>query len=226
MNVKIKDIPLNDRPRERLLNCGSNSLSNEELLSIILKTGTKNVSVKNIAINLLKQIGDIKNLNNITLEELMKIKGIGKIKAIELIASIELGKRINETFENINEIKIINPLNIYNYYKDKLKNKKQECFYCIYLNSKSVIIKENLLFMGTINQSLVHPREIFREAYLSSASSFICIHNHPSGSNEPSENDINLTKQLKDIGEYLGVKLLDHVIIGKNYFSFKENGLI
>ena len=109
---------------------------------------------------------------------------------------------------------------------DKLKNKKQECFYCIYLNSKSVIIKENLLFMGTINQSLVHPREIFKEAYLSSASSFICIHNHPSGSNEPSENDINLTKQLKDIGEYLGVKLLDHIIIGKNYFSFKENGLI
>ena len=110
MNVKIKDIPLNDRPRERLLNCGSNSLSNEELLSIILKTGTKNVSVKNIAVNLLKQIGDIKNLNNITLEELIKIKGIGKIKAIELIASIELGKRINETFESINEIKIINIL--------------------------------------------------------------------------------------------------------------------
>lgn len=226
MNVKIKDIPLNDRPRERLINCGCSVLSNEELLSIILKTGTKDLSVKNVSSNLLKQIKDIKNLNNITLEELTKIKGIGKTKACELLASIELGKRINVSYENINEIKIINPINIYNYYKDKLKDKKQECFYCVYLNSKNAIIKESLLFIGTINQSLVHPREIFKEAYLSSASSFVCIHNHPSGSNEPSQNDINLTNQLKDIGEYLGVKLLDHIIIGNTYFSFKENGLI
>lgn len=227
MNVRIKEIPLNDRPRERLLNKGSSSLSDEELLAIIFKTGTKDISAKNIAGNLLKQIKELSYLNEITLEELINIKGIGKTKACELLASIELGKRINKNVDNINKIKIVNAKSIFEYYKPLLSHEKQENFYCVYLDVKGHIIKDKKLYVGTINQSLVHPREIFKEAYLCSASGIICIHNHPSGVTVPSEMDSVFTEQLKQVGELLGIKLLDHIIVGQNeYFSFKEKGLI
>ena len=226
MKTLIKDIPINERPRERLINFGVEYLSNEELLAIILKTGTKNFSVKILANNILKQIDNINDLKNINLEKLTKIKGIGKAKACEILASIELGKRINNKIGNINQIKVLSSSSIYDYYKEKLMDKKQEYFYCVYLDTKNHIIKDKLLFIGTINESLVHPREIFKEAYLLSASSIICIHNHPSGNIEPSQNDIIMTKQLKDIGLLLGVKMLDHIIIGNNnYYSFNDNNL-
>ncbi len=224
MNVLIKDMPLNERPRERLINQGVEYLSNEELLAIILKTGTKNYSVKVLASNILKQIEDINNLKEINLESLIKIKGIGKTKACELLASIELGKRINNKINNINQIKIYSSQSIFDYYKNKIGNKQQEYFYCVYLDTKNHIIKDKLLFVGTINESLVHPREIFKEAYLLSASSIICIHNHPTGDINPSNNDIIITRQLKEAGILLGIKVLDHIIIGKdNYFSFNDN---
>ena len=226
MKTLIKDIPINERPRERLINFGVEYLSNEELLAIILKTGTKNFSVKILANNILKQIDNINDLKNINLEKLTKIKGIGKAKACEILASIELGKRINNKIGNINQIKVLSSSSIYDYYKEKLIDKKQEYFYCVYLDTKNHIIKDKLLFIGTINESLVHPREIFKEAYLLSASGIICVHNHPSGNIEPSQNDIIMTKQLKDIGLLLGVKVLDHIIIGNNnYYSFNDNNL-
>jgi len=143
-----------------------------------------------------------------------------------LLASIELGKRINIEFDNINQIKIKSAESVYNYYKNILKDKKQEYFYCIYLDTKNNIIKDKMLFKGTINESLVHPREVFKEAYLLSASSIICIHNHPSGNVNPSKNDELLTKQLIKCGQLLGIKVLDHIIIGNNsYFSFLEKGM-
>ena len=226
MKTLIKDIPINERPRERLINFGVEYLSNEELLAIILKTGTKNFSVKILANNILKQIDNINDLKNINLEKLTKIKGIGKAKACEILASIELGKRINNKIGNINQIKVLSSNSIYDYYKEKLIDKKQEYFYCVYLDTKNHIIKDKLLFIGTINESLVHPREIFKEAYLLSASGIICVHNHPSGNIEPSQNDIIMTKQLKDIGFLLGIKVLDHIIIGNNnYYSFNDNNL-
>ena len=224
MNVLIKDIPLNERPRERLINKGVEYLSNEDLLAILLKTGTKENSVKVLANNILKQLDDINNLKEINLENLIKIKGIGKAKACELLAAIELGKRLNKKIDNIKQIKIYSSNSIYDYYKDKLKDKLQEYFYCIYLDTKNHIIKDKLLFIGTINESLIHPREIFKEAYLLSASSIICIHNHPSGNVNPSNNDIIMTKQLIEVGKILGIKVLDHIIIGKNnYYSFNDN---
>lgn len=227
MNVKIKEIPLNDRPRERLKHKGVESLSNEELLAIILKTGTKDMSAKSVASNLLKEIENINNLSDISLEKLTNFKGIGQAKACELLASIELGKRINSKIESIDKIKISNASNIFNYYSPLLGHKKQEHFYAVYLDIKNHIIKDKLLFIGTINYSLVNPREIFKEAYLSDATSFIVIHNHPSGNSEPSAMDINITKELSNIGAMMEVKLLDHIIISKhNYFSFKENGMI
>ena len=158
---------------------------------------------------------------------MLKIKGIGKVKACELLASIELGRRINMEYDNINKIKILNAENVFNYYKNILKDKKQEYFYCIYLDTKNNIIKDKMLFKGTINESLVHPREVFKEAYLLSASSIICVHNHPTGNIMPSKNDEILTKQLKECGMLLGINILDHIIVGdNNYFSFLEQDLI
>ena len=226
MNVKIKEIPIEERPRERLINNGVENLSNEELLSIILKTGTKNMSVKVLANNILKQLSDITDLKELTIEKLKEIKGIKNAKACDLLASVELGKRINKKYNKIDKIKITTAENIYEFYKD-LSLKKQEHFYCIYLDTKNQIIKDKLLYIGTINESLVHPREIFKEAYLLSSSSIICLHNHPSGNTDPSKNDVLMTNQIKTVGEILGINVLDHIIIGKNnYYSFAEHGNI
>lgn len=143
-----------------------------------------------------------------------------------MLASIELGKRLSSE-TNINKIKITNAESVFNYYKNILKDEKQEYFYCIYLDTKNNIIKDKMLFKGTINQSLVHPREVFKEAYLLSATSLICVHNHPSGSVIPSSNDEVLTKQLVKSGQLLGIKVLDHIIVGKtSYFSFLEKGMM
>lgn len=220
--LKIKDIPKEERPRERLIKYGVENLSNEELLSIIIKTGTKDYSVKTISQIVLKEIKDIKNLKTITLNKLTNIKGIGKVKAIELIASIELGKRVFEE-ENKTQIKLNNSTKIYDYFKDKLKDEKQENFYAIYLDSKSNLISYKLLFKGTLNTSCVHPREIFKHAHLESAYSIIVMHNHPSGDPTPSKEDEKTTKSLMEIGKIMSIPVLDHIIIGKNeYFSFYE----
>lgn len=227
MNVKIKDIPELERPRERLMNIGVDNLSNSELLAILLKTGTKDMSVKELSNYILKEIDNFLDLRNITLEKLKSIKGIGDAKACELLAAIELGKRLNAKYDNLKKIKIVNANNIFEYYRNIFIDKKQEYFYAIYLDTKNNIIKDKLLFIGTINQSLVHPREIFKEAYLLSASSIILIHNHPTGNVSPSKNDINLTKNIINVGNLLGIKVLDHIIIGdNNYYSFIENGVL
>jgi DNA repair protein RadC len=224
--TKIKDLPVMDRPIERLLNNGVETLNNEELLSIILKTGTKDKSVKELSLEILKE-HDIHSLNDINIEELSKLKGIGKTKAATLIASIELGKRINRTIDTLNDIKIDNSLKVFEYFKEILKDKNQEYFYCLYLNNRKKVIKNKLLFIGTLNYSTVHPREIFKEAYLAGATSIICIHNHPTGNVSPSNNDIELTNNLIKAGILLGIKVDDHLIIGKDkYFSFFENNLI
>jgi DNA repair protein RadC len=227
MNIKIKDIPVNERPRERLINSGASNLSNEELLAILLKTGTKQVSSKLLASKLLASVDDIKNLKDLNYQNLVKIKGIGKAKACLLLATFELSKRMNREVAIINDLKINNSKIIYNYYKDVIENKMQEHFYCVYLDNQKKVIKDKLLFIGTINQSLVHPREIFKEAYLLSASSIICVHNHPSGNVIPSKEDLLITDKLVEIGNLFGIKILDHIIIGKsNYYSFYENNNI
>ncbi len=219
----IKDIIKSERPRERLLNAGASSLSNEELLSIILKTGTKNISVKDLSRTLLKEIYDITNLRDITYNKLIKIKGIGSVKAIELLASLELGKRVYYT--NIKDkIKLNNSTLIFDTFKDLFINETQENFYALYLNPKMELISYKLLFKGTINTSVVHPREIFKHAFLESAHSIIVIHNHPSNNTTPSNEDIDLTNKLFEIGSIMAIPLLDHMIIGKdNYYSFYEN---
>lgn len=226
MNVKMKDVPELERPRERLINLGAQNLSDEELLAIILKTGYKNMSVKNLAAYILSSINGIENLKNINLYELKNIKGIGEAKACTLMAVSELSKRMNRKIASLNEVKLNTSWKVYEFYKNKINN-NQEQFYCIYLDASKKVIEEKLLFMGTVNYSLVHPRDIFKEAYLLNATGIICVHNHPSGEVRPSLEDINLTKRLKEIGKLTGVRVIDHIIIGKDkYYSFLENGKI
>lgn len=225
MKVRIKDIEEFDRPRERLINNGVGVLSNEELLAIILKTGTKQYSAKELASIVIKEIDGIKNLNEVNYERLKSIKGIGEAKACELLASIELGKRINRELVSLNNVVLNKTSLVFDYYKDRLSNLNQEYFYCVYLDNKKKVINDKLLFIGTLNYSVVHPREVFKNAYLVSAAGIILVHNHPTGNVIPSKQDIDLTNNIISVGNILGIKVVDHVIIGKNnYYSFLENG--
>ena len=222
--MKIKDLPECERPRERLLKYGSNNLSNEELLSIIIKTGTKGVSVKEISEEILQRIQNINNLENINVFTFNDIKGLGKVKRIELIAAIELGRRIFLEAQERDNIIYNNPQIIFNNNKHLFYHKKQEYFYCLYLDNKNKLIERKLLFMGTVNRSIAHPREIFKEAYKNSATSIVCMHNHPSGDLTPSIEDMHLTKSLIEIGRISGINVMDHLIISdNNYYSFYDN---
>ena len=201
---------------------GVESLSNEELLSIILKTGTKNYSVKELSSRVLSSVKNINDLKNVTLNHLTSINGIGKVKAIELLSALELGKRVYY-FNTKTKTKLNNSKKVFEYFKDLFTYEKQENFYAVYLDTKSNLISYKLLFKGTINTSGVHPREIFKYAFLESAYSIIVIHNHPSGEANPSNEDTKLTSMLFEIGKLMNIPVLDHIIIGNNeYFSFYE----
>ena len=226
MSYLIKDIKEEERPRERMINYGVSALSNEELIAILLKTGTKSKSVKILATEILNLVDNINELKDVTINRLLSIKGIGKVKAIELISAVELGKRIY-TDRKKNKNRLSTPKDIYFSNKYLFMDIKQEYFYCLYLNNKNELIERKLLFMGTVNKSVVHPRELFKYAYLSSASSIVCMHNHPSGDVNPSKDDIMFTKALVEVGLLQGIPVLDHIIVGSdNYYSFSDNGMI
>ena len=222
----IKEIPEEERPRERLINYGASSLSNEELLSIVLRCGTKNKSVKDLSVDILKEFKTLSNLRNATLNKLLSINGMGLSKSTILLAIMELSKRIYLD-NNYKSIVLNNPEKIFNYTKYLFNNKKQELFYCLYFNNKQQLIGKELLFVGTVNQSTTHPREIFKYAYLYSASSIICLHNHPSGDINPSREDIIFTDALVEIGRMQKIPIIDHIIVSNtSYYSFQDNGRI
>ena len=218
----IKEIPISERPRERLKEVGVQNLTDKEILSIILKNGTKNKSVNELSLELLNNY-NLLDLKNISLNELIKIKGIGEVKAIELLASIELGKRIYLREEN-KLTKLDNPEKIWSSSKYIFNGLKQEYFYCYYFNNKQELIERKCIFMGTINSSITHTREIFKEAYRVSASSIVCLHNHPSNDITPSKADILFTERLMKTGNIQGIPVVDHIIVGENsYYSFYEH---
>ena len=222
--INFKNIPESDKPRERLYQYGSENLSDEELISIILKTGTKGISVKEVSLKLLENVGDIRRLKDIGINTLMGINGIGRVKAIEIKAAIELGRRIYIENNKLGGVILNNSLKIYEYFKDLVGNKKQEYFYTVYVDTKGRYIDKKCLFVGTMNNSIVHPREIFKEAYLLSANGIICIHNHPSGDPTPSKEDVMITRKIKEIAMIHGIRLVDHLIVGVNsYYSFYED---
>ena len=218
----IKEIPIDERPRERLKKVGVENISNIELISIILKNGTKNKNVRDLSIEILNTY-DISNLKEISINDLTNIKGIGEVKAIELIAAIELGKRI--FLNEIKPLKILDtPEKIWQASRYLFNSKKQEYFYCFYFDNKQRLIERKLLFMGTINKSVTHMREIFKEAYKVSASSIVCLHNHPSNDIKPSKEDIRFTRNLFKTGEIQGIPVVDHIIVGDNtFYSFYEH---
>ncbi len=218
----IKEMAELEKPRERLLNNGRENLSNEEIIAIVLRTGTKEVSSKMLATKILSKFKNISELKKANVSNLTTIKGMGKIKSIELIAAIELGKRVYETVPNIYK-KYENVNKIYEGFKDLIKDEKQENFYALYFDTKQNLIDYKLLFKGTLNVTTVHPRDIFKEAFLLNAASIIIIHNHPSGDPLPSKPDVDLTNQINTISKIMGINFLDHIIIGQDkYFSFYE----
>ena len=221
--INFKSIPESDKPRERLLSCGEENLSNEELIAIILKTGSRKYSVKEVSLKLLENISDICKLKDIGVSSLMNIDGIGSVKAIELKAAIELGRRVYLD-RKTTKIKLNSSMAIYDYFFNIIGDKKQEYFYCVYLDTKGNYLGKKCLFIGTINNSVIHPREIFKEAYLLSANGIICVHNHPSGDSTPSREDVMVTRKLSELGVIHGIKIIDHVIIGSNnYYSFCDD---
>lgn len=220
--MRLKDMPKTELPRERLLNYGVENLSNSDLLCIILRSGVKDFSVKDIANNILNQVGNINNLADIGVRELSNIKGVGNVKAVTILAAIELGKRITSE-EIIIKMKLNTGEKVHDAFKKLFKKEKQEKFLAIYLDAKKNLLSYKILFIGTIDYSICHPREVFNEAIKVGASSIIVMHNHPSGNLEPSINDKKITNQLIESGKMLNIPLIDHIITnGEEYYSFYD----
>ncbi len=218
----IKEFSVFDRPREKMRDFGPSVLSSEELLAILLGTGSKRQNAIELASKVLNEIKSQNNFNDITLEELMEIDGIGLSKACTIIASLELVKRLNIR-QSTKEYKINNPKSLANIFMHQLSKELREHFYIILLDTKNNIISKEEISIGTLNSSLVHPREVFKPAIKKSAKSIILLHNHPSGDVNPSNEDIRLTLRLEEAGRIIGIEVLDHLIIGDGEFlSFKE----
>jgi len=225
-NYTIKSIPVDDRPQEKLLKYGANNLSNSELIAVILRTGSKDENVVKLAQRILSQ--DEKGLRNIaegSVEKFKSYKGINDAKSAQLMAVAEISKRISTL--KIEKIKISSPSDAAVVMMEEMRYYKKEYFKIILLDTKNNIKKVSEISVGSLNSSIVHPREVFSEAVVNSASSIILVHNHPSGESEPSNEDINLTNRLDECGKILGIKVLDHIIIGDGvFYSFKEEGLL
>jgi DNA repair protein RadC len=223
----IKDLPLYERPREKLCKYGVSSLSNAELIAVIIRTGHKEDTAIDLANRLLSMDNSgISYLAYATVEELTSIKGIGTCKAAQILAAIELGKRIS-SHGGEDKIKVDSPLIVVELLMEEMKYLKKEYFKIIILDTKNQIISIENISIGNLNSSIVHPREVFNIAIKRSANSVILVHNHPSGDPTPSTEDINITHRLIDAGNIIGIKVLDHIIIGDNkYISFKQRNII
>ena len=222
----VRDLPKPERPRERLIKFGSEALSAQELLALIIGRGIPKKSVMNIAQELLAKFGNIRSISQASIEALSGIKGIGLAKAAQIKAAFELGRR-QELEPEQKDYDIKNPQSVVKAIRSSIKDKAKEHFKLILLDNRNKIISISTISIGTLNASLVHPREIFKEAIIHNSASVVLAHNHPSGDPEPSEEDIKITERLVESGKILGIEVIDHIVIGKtNFSSFKERGLI
>ncbi|WP_408954917.1 DNA repair protein RadC [Natroniella sp. ANB-PHB2] len=222
--LTIKDMPSEERPREKLAKYGATTLSTAELLALILRTGSKKRTALDLANKLLTACEGVKCLVDLSIEELQQIKGIGLAKASQLKAVAELSKRLLSVHSDLT--KISSPEDIAQFMIPKLKDFHQESFQIVLLNTKNEIIGVREIFRGSLNNSIVHPREVFRLAIKKSSAAIILAHNHPSGDVTPSQEDIEVTKRLFQVGELVGIEVLDHLIIGfDDYFSLKAKNL-
>jgi len=223
----VKSLPLDDRPREKLVLKGPESLSDAELLAILLRTGMKGKTVIDVARSLLETHGNLAFLATKSLESLTKVDGIGKDKAAGLLAAFEISRRIAFRSKELNSFSISNPSDVGDLFVSLLRDETKEKFLVVCLNTANKIIKYEVITVGLIDECLVHPREVFKIAIDNNSKSIILIHNHPSGSLEPSAADISITRKLSESGKILEIRVLDHLIIGRNsFYSFKANNLI
>lgn len=224
--LKIMDLPKSERPRERLLLYGAEVLSNPELLAVILRSGNFNENIVNLSSRILKEAGGLNGILNYSAEDLLSIKGIGEAKAAQLLALGELLKRFR-AFYSGEQYKISQPKDAAEYVMNDMRYLKQEHLKVIMLNTKNIVISVKNVSIGSLNSSIVHPREVFCEAIKKSSASIIMCHNHPSGDPTPSSEDVSLTNRIKECGKLLGIELLDHIIIGDGiYISLKEKGIV
>lgn len=222
----LKEIPKSERPREKALKFGITALSNRELIAILIKTGFQGYSSLKIAEDVLKISNVIGNLSKLELRDFLKVKGIKEAKALEILACIELSKRLN--YEECLDLNVIDrPKALITWLNKEIGSSQQEQFMVVYLNTKNRIITYRILFKGTIDSSLIHPREIFKEALLLSSSKILLVHNHPSGDTTPSDADIKSTYKIIEAGNLMGIKVIDHIIVtSNNHFSFVNEGII
>lgn len=219
-------MPLTDRPRERALKLGMKALSTKELFAILIRHGNKQGSALDIAEEILMKYPTLIELASTTLEDLSEIKGVSNAKGLEILAAVEIARRMS--FEEcVNKDVITNSKSLVNWLNLEIGMQNQELFLVVFLDVRNQILKSEILFKGTLDRSLVDSREIFKKALLYSSTRIIVVHNHPSGNTEPSTEDIMMTEQLAEIGHLMNVELLDHIIVGRNHhFSFKQSGLL
>ncbi len=232
-NSKLMELAETERPQERLQRLGAAALSDVELLAMLLRSGSKGHNVLNVAASLLNEAGSLSQLVRWTDNEFSKIKGIGKVKALQLVTVVEMCRRVLASQEEAQPI-LDEPRLVYSLMRSRAIGLEIEKFWTLSLNRKNRLIRTNEITSGTASNSLVHPREVFREAIRHGASSIICVHNHPSGDPSPSAADIKVTRQLREASQIIGIALLDHVIIGApkfdpnqdGFYSFQESGLL
>ncbi|MCY9663768.1 DNA repair protein RadC [Paenibacillus alginolyticus] len=225
-SLMLREVPQEERPRERMLQYGAGALSHAELLAILLRTGTVSESALRLAGRILSESGGLRSLVDMSKDQLTQIKGIGDAKALQIQAGIELGRRLaKSTFAE--RVTIRSPKDIADLVSEDLRYLQKEHFVCLFLNTKNHLLAQETLSMGSLNASIVHPREVFRAAIKRSSASIICVHNHPSGDPTPSPEDIQLTHRLVEAGTIIGIEVLDHVIIGdQRFISLKEQGFM
>lgn len=217
--MKVKEMSFEQRPREKALQFGLDTLSDLELVALLLQSGSKDRSVFDLAQDVLKESEGLSNLFGLHVNTLMQIKGIKKVKALQLLASIELCKRAMRA--KVYRMQVHSAIDLVDWFKVEYGSLSQEVFVVVYLNVKGYVIHHKVLSKGTLDEATVHPRDIFKEAYLQNASSIICIHNHPSQDPTPSQEDHALTKKIGSIANMTGIQFLDHIVVGKDaYYSF------
>lgn len=222
----IHDLPLSERPRERLQKLGAEALSAQEILAVILGRGVAGESVMVTAQRLLSQFGNLKGIADASVEELSQVRGIGLAKAAQIKAAFELSSRLEGYAEAGDKPVVKTPEDVNSLVKGRLRGKKKEYFLALLLDTRNQLIKVAEISVGSLDTSIVHPREVFKEAISASAASVVFVHNHPSGDPEASEDDIKLTKRLAEAGELVGIEVLDHIIISdKKFLSLKREGL-
>ncbi|MHB9031632.1 MAG: RadC family protein [Anaerolineae bacterium] len=226
VRLLLKELPQEERPRERLIQQGPAALSNAELIAITLRTGNARENALELAAHLLAHFDGLAGLSRASIQQLSETPGIGPAKAAELLAALELGKRVGQ-FNGDGRPQITSPEDAARFFQARLSTEQQETLWVMHVDTKHHTFRSMPVYVGNVNSVVIRPAEVFREAIKDNATSIIVAHNHPSGDPDPSQEDINFTQELKKLGQQLGITLLDHIVVGHNtYFSMKQHGII